>query len=215
MQDATLSAVFAAARALGWEAYLQYDPTIVRFPLYYTGLVFEAFDQAGMYPAILGGGRYDQLVSRVGGKPLPGIGFAIGNITIIEVLKAKGSLPVLEEAPPYAVIATDRLENLSAVHVLAQQMRTAGIRVETDPGIWDAEAVRAYCQQRKARFLVFVDAPATTSRHLTLIDLENHETHTSLSFQAAMAILLFGAQNPQAGILTYPGGDLKTILANR
>jgi histidyl-tRNA synthetase len=214
-QDGTLAAVFAAAQALGWEDYLQYDPAIVRFPLYYTGLVFEAFDRAGKYPAILGGGRYDQLVSHVGGKPLPGIGFAIGNITIIEVLKAKGDLPVLEEIPPYAVIATDRLENLSAVHALAQQMHTAGIRVETDPGLWDGEAVRAYCQQRKARFLVFVDAPEANSRHLTIIDIENHETHTGLSFQAAMAILLFGGQKPLAGVLNDAGGDPKTILANR
>ena len=55
---------------------------IVRGLDYYTGPVFEAFDRAGRFRAIFGGGRYDNLVADVGGERITGVGFAMGDVII-------------------------------------------------------------------------------------------------------------------------------------
>ena len=54
---------------------------------YYTGMVFEAWDASGEGRAVLGGGHYDNLVGDVGGEPLPGVGFAMGDVMISLLLE--------------------------------------------------------------------------------------------------------------------------------
>src|SRR5205814_6102953 len=77
-----LRRLFAAVEVLGASSYVRFAPHIVRGLDYYTGTVFEAWDQDGEFRAILGGGRYDDLVADVGGKPVKGIGFAMGDMVI-------------------------------------------------------------------------------------------------------------------------------------
>ncbi|MBK6305693.1 MAG: ATP phosphoribosyltransferase regulatory subunit [Gemmatimonadetes bacterium] len=63
---------FDAYRALleahGVREYLKLDLTIVRGLAYYTGIVFELFDAKGEFRAVCGGGRYDNLLSALGGR---------------------------------------------------------------------------------------------------------------------------------------------------
>jgi ATP phosphoribosyltransferase regulatory subunit HisZ len=56
--------------------------TVVRGLDYYIGIVVEARDREGEFRAILGGGRYDNLLAAVGGDPLPAVGFAMGDVVI-------------------------------------------------------------------------------------------------------------------------------------
>ncbi|HJZ12999.1 MAG TPA: ATP phosphoribosyltransferase regulatory subunit, partial [Acidobacteriota bacterium] len=64
--------LFNALEALGVKDYVKFDPNIIRGLLYYTSTVFEAYDVSGsLRRAILGGGRYDNLLADVGGDPLP------------------------------------------------------------------------------------------------------------------------------------------------
>ena len=65
---------FELINTFGVQDYVVFDPKLVRGLDYYTGTVFEAFEIGGQSRAILGGGRYDNLVADVGGKPLPGVG---------------------------------------------------------------------------------------------------------------------------------------------
>ncbi|OVE75359.1 histidine--tRNA ligase [bacterium E08(2017)] len=65
---------------------VDFDISVVRGLTYYTGIVFEAFDAAGKFRAIFGGGRYDNLLSDVGGKPASGVGLGFGDVVIDEVL---------------------------------------------------------------------------------------------------------------------------------
>jgi histidyl-tRNA synthetase len=82
--------LFAALESLGLKEYVQFDPNIVRGLLYYTGTVFEAFDiSGGVRRAILGGGRYDNLLGDVGGEPLPAVGFAMGDVVIGLILQER------------------------------------------------------------------------------------------------------------------------------
>jgi histidyl-tRNA synthetase len=67
-----------------------FDASIVRGFAYYTGTVFEAFDLNGENRAILGGGRYDNLVSVISGTSIPAIGFGMGDVVLELVMKASG-----------------------------------------------------------------------------------------------------------------------------
>ena len=90
--------LFAALEALGASEYVRFDPNIMRGLLYYTGTVFEAFDVSGsLRRAILGGGRYDNLLRDVGGEPLSGVGFAMGDVVIGLVLQELGLIPELPQ----------------------------------------------------------------------------------------------------------------------
>ncbi|MBM4427818.1 MAG: histidine--tRNA ligase, partial [Chloroflexi bacterium] len=83
-----LTRLFAALEALGVKEYVKFDPNIMRGLLYYTGTVFEAFDTSGsLKRAIFGGGRYDNLLADVGGNPLSGVGFAMGDVVIGIILQ--------------------------------------------------------------------------------------------------------------------------------
>src|SRR5206468_1347019 len=81
------------ARGLG--DFVKIDYNVIRGLAYYTGPVFEAFDQQGEFRAIAGGGRYDSLVKLIsGGKvDLPGLGFGMGDVVLCELLRERGLLP--------------------------------------------------------------------------------------------------------------------------
>ncbi len=85
--------MFAALEAYGISDYVQFAPHIIRGLVYYTGTVFEAWDTSGEYRAIFGGGRYDNLVGDVGGDPVGGVGFAVGDLIITLILEQYGRLP--------------------------------------------------------------------------------------------------------------------------
>jgi histidyl-tRNA synthetase len=91
--------------AMGLAPFVEVDLGVVRGLAYYTGFVFEAFDRQGDLRAIAGGGRYDDLVAKLGGPALPAAGFAIGDITFALLLEKRGLMPALVRAPDvYCVI---------------------------------------------------------------------------------------------------------------
>ena len=93
--------------ALGVGEWVDFDLSIVRGLAYYTGKVFELFDAKGEFRAICGGGRYDDLLSTIGGVDLPALGFGMGDVVLTELLRAKNLLPSAELATEYWVAADD------------------------------------------------------------------------------------------------------------
>jgi histidyl-tRNA synthetase len=140
-----LADFFEAVEQIGWSAYIEYDPTIIRGLDYYTGTVFEARDAAGEHRAVFGGGRYDDLVSDVGGDPLPGVGFAMGDVVLALVLEEAGKLPDLRPNPADVLLPTFDQELIPETLALATELRQAGLRVE-----WYPEPVRLGRQFRYA-----------------------------------------------------------------
>jgi len=126
--------LFAALDALEATEYVEFDPNIMRGLLYYTGTVFEAFDVSGsLRRAILGGGRYDNLLLDVGGEPLSGVGFAMGDVVISLVLHELGLIPKLAITPA-AVLVTIFSQELQPESLkLAVQLRQSGINVTCYP----------------------------------------------------------------------------------
>ena len=128
-----LTAFFDTCSALGTREWFDFDPTIVRGLDYYTGMVFEARDRDGEFRAILGGGRYDNLVADVGGDPITGVGFAMGDVVVQLVLEKYGVLPKLRAAPADVLVTVFSAELLPASAALAHALRAAGLRAELYP----------------------------------------------------------------------------------
>lgn len=127
--SARLVQLFAILEDLGECAYVSYDPRIIRGLDYYTGVVFEAHDTKGEFRAILGGGHYADLVADVGGKPTPGVGFAMGDVVIMLILEQYGLLPS-RDMDPQALFMTIFDETTQAASLaLAAELRQAGFKV--------------------------------------------------------------------------------------
>ena len=124
-----LVSIFKMLKDSGDSAYISYDPRIIRGLDYYTGVVFEAHDTKGEFRAILGGGHYADLVADVGGKPAPGVGFAMGDVVIMLVLEKYGLLPADIIDPKTLFMTVFDEECLSATLALTAELRKAGFKV--------------------------------------------------------------------------------------
>ena len=124
---------FRALDAYGISDYVEFDGRVVRGLDYYTGIVFEARDIGENSRAILGGGRYDNLVGDVGGEPLPGIGFAMGDVVLPIVLKEFNRLPELDLQPAKVLITVFDNDSFEQSISLAVMLRKSGINALVFP----------------------------------------------------------------------------------
>jgi histidyl-tRNA synthetase len=125
------------------------NPRLVRGLDYYNLTVFEWItDQLGAQGTVAGGGRYDPLIERMGGKPTPACGWAMGVERVIELMKEQG----LEGEPPtqcdiYMIHASG--DTLEPSFVLAERLRTAGVDVIVHGSV-DGHAASFKSQMKKA-----------------------------------------------------------------
>jgi histidyl-tRNA synthetase len=121
--------VIAGLDAMGLSRFVEVDLGVVRGLAYYTGFVFEAFDRKGELRALAGGGRYDDLVEKLGGPALPAVGFAIGDMTFGLLLEQRGLTPTFVQGPQvYCVIGGEPERHAAFADINA--LRAAGFAVE-------------------------------------------------------------------------------------
>jgi histidyl-tRNA synthetase len=126
-------------RAAGYDRdQIRIDPSVVRGLEYYTGpvyeveLLIETKDDKGRpvrFGSVGGGGRYDGLVSRFMGQPVPATGFSIGVSRLQAALTMLGKLDAKPPAGP-VLVTVFGAENVPASQTLATTLRHAGIRAE-------------------------------------------------------------------------------------
>lgn len=150
-----LQAVLDNLAARGLSDFVKTDYGVIRGLAYYTGVVFEAFDRKGEFRAIAGGGRYDNLIKLVsnGKVDLPALGFGMGDVVLLELLKSRGKLPKFNANVNAFVMIEDetlRPESLK----LIQQLREAGLMVDYSltPAKGDKQFKRA--QELGSKFTV-------------------------------------------------------------
>lgn len=165
--------LFKALEALGVSDYVKFDPNIMRGLLYYTGTVFEAFDVSGsVRRAILGGGRYDNLLRDVGGEPLTGVGFAMGDVVIGIILQEKGLIPpfVPTPAPVLVTVFNDSLwmDSFS----LAAELRRAGIRVTVYPEPVKLPKQFKFADRMGMQVVLVVGPDEASAEQVTIKDLK-------------------------------------------
>jgi histidyl-tRNA synthetase len=115
-----------------------FDPSVVRGLEYYTGPVFEAEltfetkDDKGQpirFGSVGGGGRYDGLVARFKGQPIPATGFSIGVSRLYTALSTLGKLKQTAVSGPVVVTVFDK-KSIADYQGLVTKLRDAGIRAE-------------------------------------------------------------------------------------
>lgn len=171
-----LTRLFAALEALGVKEYVKFDPNIARGLLYYTGVVFEAFDTSGsVRRAILGGGRYDNLLADVGGQPLPATGFAMGDVVIGIVLQENGLVPEFHPSPA-SVLATVFDDNLRLQSIaLAAELRRAGLNVSVYPEPAKLPKQFKYADKMKMKVAVTIGPDEAAQNQVAVKDLTSGE----------------------------------------
>jgi histidyl-tRNA synthetase len=147
---------FGILEAMDLGAYVCFDLSIVRGLLYYTGIVYEAFDRKGEFRAIFGGGRYDRLTEVVGGLEMPAAGFGMGDVVLTELLKARGKLPAPAAALDVFVVAVDEAMRTRGALPLARKLRQAGFSVEYTLHFDSVSRQFKQAGQRGARFSVVI-----------------------------------------------------------
>ena len=150
-----LDTLFDLIDAYGMSEWVQFDASIVRGLAYYTGSVFEAHDREGKFRAICGGGRYDNLLSTLGGKDLPATGFGFGDMVIMEVLKEKGLVPELISGVDDIVIP------------LSPDLRDIAVRVAASLRLSD-RTVDLVLEDKKIKW-AFKHAERTGAKRLVLL----------------------------------------------
>jgi histidyl-tRNA synthetase len=144
--------------AAGYLGRIQIDHSVVRGLEYYTGpvyeaeLLFEVPNEKGeivRFGSVAGGGRYDGLVSRFRGEPVPATGFSIGVSRLTTALKNLGKLDTSSVVAPVVVLVMDRdTDSLGRYQKMVAALREAGIRAEMYLGGSGIKAQMKYADRR-------------------------------------------------------------------
>jgi histidyl-tRNA synthetase len=173
---------FAAVRAHLDEAEIPYvvDPTIVRGLDYYTRTVFEFVSGAlGAQSTVCAGGRYDDLVSSLGGAEVPAVGFALGLERLLHVIEAAGSRLEPQRSGVQAIALG--AEARGRLLPLAIRLREAGVSVFMDYEDRKLLAQLKIADRNGARYALIVGSDELASGEAVLRDLvERQDLRVSL-----------------------------------
>lgn len=174
-ESENLVRVFKTLENLNVVDYVRFDPKIVRGLDYYTGVVFEARDIGKSSRAILGGGRYDDLVKDVGGEPLTGIGFAMGDVVLPIILDQYGLIPKLKVNPTQILMTIFDKDSVSKSLSLAAELREAGFSVQMYPEPAKISKQLKYADRSKIQYALLVGPDEIEQRIVQIKDLKKRE----------------------------------------
>ncbi|MEC8998316.1 MAG: histidine--tRNA ligase [Candidatus Thermoplasmatota archaeon] len=175
-----LASLFSLIDSYGISDWVAFDASVVRGLAYYTGPVFEAHDRAGELRAIVGGGRYDRLLSTLGGRDMPATGFGFGDMVIMELLASKGLVPELSSGNQDLVVSSDESLRPAAMSV-AQRLRASGRTVDLVLEDKRMKWVFRHAERSGAQRLVMVMPEEWGAGNVRIKDLESGE-ETNISF---------------------------------
>ena len=165
----------------GYSDRIRIDPSVVRGLEYYTGPVYEAeltfpvVNEDGetvRFGSVAGGGRYDGLVSRFRGEPVPATGFSIGVSRLTTALKNLGKLENTEVVAPVVVLVMDRdTESLGRYQKMVSQLRAANIRAEMYLGGSGMKAQMKYADRRGSPCVVIQGGDERAKGEVQIKDL--------------------------------------------
>lgn len=156
----------------------QINPRLVRGLDYYTRTVFEIQpEEEGSQSTIVGGGRYDDLIEELGGKPTPAVGFATGIERIVRNLKREGiAVPLLPK--PHVFLAFVGDEAGAEAMKLAAKLRRAGIGVIEAMGSRSLKAQLRQADALGARYTLIVGEQELKSHSVILRDMTTAQQKT-------------------------------------
>ena len=151
------------------------DSNIVRGLDYYTGAVFEFIAEGiGAQSTVCGGGRYDGLVSSLGGPELSGIGFAMGITRIILALKELGLDGVAVASPKVYVAPLGERAMIKALGI-TERLRRSGVYAECDVVGRSLKAQMKYANKIGAAYTLIIGDSEVDSGKAQLRNMESGE----------------------------------------
>jgi histidyl-tRNA synthetase len=179
-RSSDLVRLFSALKLMGVSEYIKFNPEVVRGLDYYTGIVFEAFDLSGDVPrAIMGGGRYNNLLGAIGGEPLPATGYALGDVVITLILEGKGLLPKnLGSSPASILVTVFDSERLSTSLEFAAELRRAGLKVICYPEVAKLPKQFKYADRMQISTVTVIGPDEASTDRVTIKDLSNGKQQT-------------------------------------
>ena len=175
-----LTQLFDRIKTNGVADSVVFDPTIVRGLDYYTKTVFEGWDVNGEFRAIWGGGRYDNLTADVGSKTkIPGVGFAMGDMTLMEVLKANGKYLILNPCPTQILVTIFSPDYYDQSYKVTDTLRKCGINAETylDPSTKLDKQIK-YADKKGIPLVVIIGPDEVEKGLVTLKNLKTRDQKT-------------------------------------
>jgi histidyl-tRNA synthetase len=150
------------------------DDRLVRGLDYYTRTVFEIVSEGlGAQNAIVGGGRYDGLISDLGGPEVPGIGFAIGQDRLIEVLPDSFRAGV-EPVQPVLVVPIGEVSAAESL-ALAEELRAAGVTATAELGGRSVGSALRRADKLGRRRVVLLGEEELTAEEVSVKDMDSGE----------------------------------------
>ena len=183
---------FQALKALLDAAGVSYtvNPRLVRGLDYYSRTVFEwVTDALGSQGAVCSGGRYDGLVEKLGGRPTPAIGWAMGIERLVALYEACGGEAPAMDADLYVVAVGDG--PLEAAFAIAERLRdeVAGIRVELNLGGGSFKSQLKRADKSNARYALILGEQEIADGRAGLKPLRSTEDQSSVAFEELPARL--------------------------
>jgi histidyl-tRNA synthetase len=177
-----LRQISSLVRAAGYGTQrIRITTSVVRGLEYYTGPVFEAeltFDVTNekgekvVFGSVGGGGRYDGLVSRFRGEPVPATGFSIGVSRLMTALKNLGKLDTSDNIGPVVVLVMDRdTVSLGRYQRMVSDLRQAGIRAEMYLGGSGMKPQMKYADRRRAPCVIIQGSQERENGEVQIKDL--------------------------------------------
>ncbi|WP_037315876.1 histidine--tRNA ligase [Amycolatopsis orientalis] len=157
---------------------ITFDPMIVRGLAYYTSTVFEVFDTSPENRrALFGGGRYSDLASLFTSQQIPGIGFGMGDVTLIDFLDTHELTPKPRSEADVVVIPV--VEELTdAARDVAGRLRKAGLRTSTPIELRKLGKELTRADKAGARAVVIVGQEDWDAGNVTVRSLATREQRT-------------------------------------
>jgi histidyl-tRNA synthetase len=174
-----LNQIHSLCEAAGYPIQqIKIDPSVVRGLEYYTGPVFEVElmfstdgkDGSPRFGSVGGGGRYDGLVSRFRGEPVPATGFSIGVSRLLAALQHLGKVETKAEAGPVVVTVFDK-DRIADYQQMVASLRNAGIRAELYLGSGKFGPQMKYADRRNAPCVVIQGSDEKAKGEVTIKDL--------------------------------------------
>ncbi len=172
--------VFDALQALGAGEFARYDSNTIRGLLYYTSIVFEAYAlNSEIKRALLGGGRYDNLMEQVGGEPLPATGFAMGDLAIGMLVESLGLVPKEIRKPAAEVfVSIFDTQRQAASIALARELRQTGLKVICNPEVAKLPKQFKYADRMGVKVVVVIGPDEAANNQVTIKDLASATQQT-------------------------------------
>ena len=167
-------ALLESLDAMELKPFVRIDLGIVRGLAYYTGFVFEAFERSGETRSLAGGGRYDDLIKRLGYMEIPAVGFGMGDVTLTDALEARNLLPDFTQSPEIYVVIGGEAERITALGDIAL-LRKQRFRVEYPLKFSNIGKQLKSAGQSGARLALIYGSDELQKKSVKIRDLDSRE----------------------------------------